>query len=91
MTDEQATVASKMYAVYDGKAEAFYAPFPAPNDQLAARWLEEMVNDLDTVFGKHPEDFTLYHIGFFDSKTGELAPGLARAIAIATSLIRKDS
>lgn len=85
------TNVANLYAVHDSKADAFYAPFPAPNDQLATRWLVEMVNDLDTVFGKHPEDFTLYHIGYFDTKTGELASGLTRAITLATSCIRKDS
>lgn len=64
----------EIYAVYDSKAKAFAQPWYAANQFVALRHWVSAVNDPQTVFYKHPEDFTLYRVGAFDDATGEIVP-----------------
>ncbi len=60
-----------IYTVHDVKAETFMPPFFVPSKGLAIRAFEDCVNSKDHHFGKHPADYTLFHLGFFDTDTGE--------------------
>ena len=64
---------SKIYAVYDNKAEAFMEPFFATNAGVALRRFADNVNHPDSIFHKHPNDFCLYEIGAFDDQPGDVA------------------
>ncbi len=63
---------SNIYAVHDNKAVAFMAPFTTANAGTATRTFKEHVNNPETVFARHPNDFCLYEIGTFDDSTGEI-------------------
>ena len=65
----------QMFSVYDSKAEAYLPPFQADTLGLAERMFQDTINDPRTPFHKHPEDYTLYHIGTFDSHTAQLSSG----------------
>lgn len=81
-----------MFAVYDSKAEAFYAPFPSEKRQMAVRWFSELVNDETQLFGKHPEDFTLFEVGEFEDADGQMIPrSTPAAVVTALAVKRKDS
>ncbi len=60
-----------IYTVHDVKAETFMPPFFVPSKGLAIRAFEDCVNSKDHHFGKHPADYTLFHLGSFDTDTGE--------------------
>lgn len=62
----------KIFAVYDIKAEAYMAPFFMPATGQAVRMFKDAVNDKNTQFGKHPEDYKLVQIGEFDDNKGML-------------------
>ena len=68
------TMKTKLYSVYDSKAEAFNEPFYANKDGLAIRIFTDHVNRDETIWGKYPHDFTLFQIGEFDSEKGSLTP-----------------
>lgn len=56
----------KMYSVYDSKAVAFLPPFFMHTDNVAKRTFSDCANDVNHMFSKHPEDYTLFCLGTFD-------------------------
>lgn len=63
---------TKIYAVFDNKAEAYMAPFTTLNAALALRSFADNLSDPNSIFAKHPHDFCLYEIGTFDDHTGDI-------------------
>lgn len=61
-------------SVYDSKVEAYMAPWYARARGEAIRSFEEACNDGKSMMSKHPGDYTLFQIGEFDEKKGELIP-----------------
>ena len=64
----------KIYAVHDGKVEAFMQPFFARTDGEATRGFSQAVNQDGTPFNQHPGDYTLFRIGKFDDQTAIIEP-----------------
>lgn len=62
----------KMFSVFDVKAAVYGAPFFMPNAAVAIRTFVDNVNQdhPNNNWFKHPEDFTLYHLGTFDDSLG---------------------
>lgn len=60
----------KMYAVYDTKVEAFLRPFFMRTRGEALRAWQELANDEQTQFCKHPTDFALMELGEYDDSQG---------------------
>lgn len=61
-----------LVAVRDQKAEFFLPPFFIESKGLAIRAFSDAVNDASTPVSKHPEDYSLYQLGEFDSVTGKI-------------------
>lgn len=59
-----------VFAIYDSKAQYFMKPFNLRNKGEAIRGFSDIANDSNTVVGKHPEDFVLFHLGYFDEVKG---------------------
>lgn len=72
---------TQMFAVYDAKAEQYLAPFNANTAGLAERLFGDMVNTDGHQFNRHPEDYTLYQIGTWESTSGELKSSEVSVIA----------
>lgn len=80
------------YAVFDLKAAAFHPPFFLSTDGLATRFVQDMVNDANSLIGRHPSDFVVYCIGTFNDSNGTLEPIAPRrhvADAAALSLLSR--
>jgi len=60
------------FAVFDSKAEAYLRPFFAETKGLALRNFVDAVQDSNSPMGKHPEDYTLFHVGAYNQLTGVL-------------------
>lgn len=58
------------FAVYDEKAEAYMAPFFYPGAGLAIRAFQDATKDPDSPISKHPGDYKLYRVGYFDDNDG---------------------
>jgi hypothetical protein len=64
-----------IYSVYDQCADAFIQPFFIHNDGLAIRLFQDNVNSKDdNNISKHPEQFQLYKLAFYDDNTGKIEP-----------------
>ena len=65
----------KIYVLYDSKSETYTPPTVNPARGQALRSFSDAVNgDKKTsVLASHPEDFTLFEIGDFDPKTGNIS------------------
>ncbi len=53
------------FTIYDEKAEVFARPFFTPAIGVASRMFHDLAKDLTTDVGRHPEDYSLYHIGYY--------------------------
>ena len=62
----------KVCAVKDSAADAFGRPFFVPTIGLAMRSFIDEVNNRESPFNAHPDDYTLYEIGDFDDNSGAL-------------------
>lgn len=64
----------KIFSVFDVKAKAYLPPFFLPEEAMAVRTFKDCANDKAHAFGLHPEDYSLFRLGEFDSLSGELFP-----------------
>lgn len=62
----------QIFAVFDSKTKAFMQPFFSLAIGSGIRAFVDAVNDASTPFFKHPQDFSLFHIGSFDDQVPRL-------------------
>lgn len=60
-----------IFAVYDSKAEFYGNPFFMTSVGEAIRGFQDVSIDQNTNIGRHPGDFTLFHLGEFETSFGE--------------------
>ena len=74
-------------AIRDRAADAFQQPFYVPALGQAIRAFQDGINK-DEQMMKHPDDFDLYHLGYYDDQTGQFAnlDGGPKQIAIGKQL-----
>lgn len=48
-------------------------PVPIDSDREAIRWFHNMLTE-NRLMATSPKDFSLWHIGSFDTETGEIRP-----------------
>ena len=60
----------KMYVIYDSKAETFTQPMCFFNRGAAIRAFVDILQDCNTNFSKHPEDYSLFEIGSYSESSG---------------------
>lgn len=60
-----------IFTVFDEKAETFLPPFVVPTKGLAIRAFKDCINSPDHQFGKHPADYTLFHLANFEDSTAQ--------------------
>jgi len=70
------------YTIYDSALEAYHQDYSLENDAIALRQFADMANE-ETQIAKNPEDYSLWHIGTFETTTGELNPIQPTCIAKA--------
>lgn len=80
----------QIFSVYDTAADMFLEPFFCPSIDFALREFKRAVNDEGHQFNRYPEDYTLFHIGTFDAKKGDLIGFPPRSVAIGITLLKPD-
>lgn len=80
----------KLVSIYDAKAQVFSAPIAFPTNGVAERSFADEVNNPNSQYAKHPEDFTLFHIGDYDDATGKV-DNLSTPYSISTAFALKAS
>ncbi|QXP08015.1 MAG: nonstructural protein [Arizlama microvirus] len=58
------------YSIYDSALEAYTHPFNSAGKGTAFRTFQDLVNNRETPFHKHPEHYSLFHLASFDDMTG---------------------
>lgn len=65
-------VTLRVYSVYDSKAAAYLNPWTAPTDAVAYRAFATAAVDPEHDFCRWPADFTLFHVGYWNTITGDI-------------------
>lgn len=60
-----------VFSVFDDKVGLYMPPFNASAIGQASRMFEDAVNNRDGAMFKHPGDYKLFHLGYFDSGSGQ--------------------
>lgn len=63
-----------MFSVWDSKSGLYGQPYFAQREEVAVRHFAAALSDPESMLGKFPEDFTLFHIGHFNEESGTLTP-----------------
>lgn len=82
---------TQIYSIFDSKAEAHLPPFFFRNDGECLRAFQSTVNDKENKnnqIAAYPSDYTLIHLGTFNTLTGELTPQPRRIVANATEYLQ---
>lgn len=79
---------TKMFSVFDSKAAFFGNPFYEQREESAIRTFGDAVNDPNpkNMWNAHPEDYSLFYVGEFDSDTGEILPTVPKNLVTASAL-----
>lgn len=64
----------EIVAIRDKALEAFMRPFFTPAINAAVRDFQDSVRDTQIPMHKHPEHYSLWHLGRFDDATGNIQP-----------------
>jgi len=81
----------RIFTVFDSKADAYLVPFFQQSAGVALRIFEDLANDPEHQFFRHPEDFTLFSLGTYDDQNASFdldkTPSpLAKAIEVKREL-----
>lgn len=90
MANEHGDPMIMMYTIFDSKAEAYMNPFFAPTRGVAHRMFEQAVRNEKSDFARHAEDYSMWEIGFFNPKTGDLIPENLVCVALAHEVKAKQ-
>lgn len=65
---------NSLCAVHDNKAEVWSTEvYSFPGDRAAVReFVDTLANASNSPLSKHPADFDLYRVGYYDLETGEI-------------------
>lgn len=63
-----------VFSVHDSKGETYNTPMFLPAKGMAVRAFGDQANDPGSEINKHPEDYTLFCIGEYETDTGLLVP-----------------
>lgn len=61
------------YSVRDSKTSIMHPPLFKSSEGEAQRDFHALVNDPQSLPGKYPSDYSLWHVGTFDGASGELS------------------
>lgn len=77
-----------VYAIFDSAIKTFSAPQTTSHRGAALRGFGDAVNNKETVFAGHPDDYDLYILGEFDDQTGLFSTGAPEALVRGKDLVR---
>lgn len=84
----------KVFSVFDSKAAVFGNPFVDQREQSAVRNFSDAVNDgsnPNNLWHKHPEDFSLFLVGDFNTDTGRLSHTVPESLVTASAVRQLSS
>ena len=81
-----------IFAIRDQKTDQFANPMFLITKAHAIRSFADAINEKDAnnQLRKHPEDFEMFHLGEYNTNTGEIIPTRPTSVATATELFVKE-
>lgn len=79
-----------VYSVRDSKVNTFFPPQFRATEAEAIRDMHALVNDPQSLPGKYPSDYSLWHVGGFDSSTGILETRIPALVINCDQLVQKQ-
>lgn len=80
----------KILAVHDRAINAYMQPFFTPALGAGVRAFQDEINNEQSPMHKHPDDYDLYHLGEFDTETGNFTSITPTQIAIGKQLTNRS-
>ena len=79
-----------MYSVHDSVSGVYDRPFVARAEGDAVRSFGDIANDKEHPIGKHPEHFSLFHVGTWNDNSGKVDPTPPTHVVSAIDLVNYD-
>lgn len=71
-----------IYVIYDLVSKLYMTnPFFLMNDNAAKRVFQNMADNTDTIIYTNPQDYDLFHIGYYNVESGEVT-GIQRELVM---------
>ena len=77
----------ELFTIYDSKVCAYGPVFQAQTLEAGKRMFTTSCMDPDTNLNRYPNDFGLYHIGWFDETTGTIHAMAPHHLGVAIEFI----
>lgn len=77
----------KMCSIHDSKAMAWSVPISFQAAGQAIRAFSDQVNNPESDFGRHPEDYSLFVVGEFDEQSGNVVSVVPEVLATGVNLV----
>ena len=90
--DCSSAVLDMLFSIYDVVQNCYMPPFISPTVAGAKRAMTEVANDPKALLNKYPDDYVLYHIGFFNKTTGVITGSVNDTpykICVLSELVKK--
>lgn len=81
---------TKVFTVYDSKAEVYRFPFFMQSAGMAIRAMIDLVNDGKSEISRFPADFTLFEVGSYNDQNGLLV-ALSSPLNLGVAVTFKNS
>jgi hypothetical protein len=79
----------QIFSIYDSKIEAYMQPFFMPTTGAAIRMITDALDDPAHTFTRHPEDYTLFHLGSYeDGRSVFEIRGTPQSLAVLSELMQ---
>lgn len=78
-------------SIYDSKAEVWTSPMSFQSAAQAIRSFGDAVNNAQSDFGKHPEDYVLMEIGLWDDRKGEIEPCIPQSLGVGINFVKESN
>lgn len=82
---------TKVFSIFDVKADAFNTPFFAPSNGIAIRQFSDLANDPQSTVNRHAADFKLVCIGSYNDQLGLLEAEAHQSLGFATEYIKQSN
>ena len=79
----------KIYGIFDSKAQSYSLPFYYQYEAQALRTVIDWLNNPETPYAKHPEDYTLFDLGSYDDVQGTITQDKITSIAGLHTMVEK--
>lgn len=89
-----------MFSIYDTKTGIYGTPFFMQHAGQAIRAVQDLCDDMSTIVARHPADFALVQLGYFDDNNSGFEPkyenlgpcvSMMRQRAMPAPLFEKES